>query len=110
MRELLKKINKSEINNVNLYLFSKPRNKEKFEVFSTIIEEDNVKIDMKQLLENQIRNYLNNENFEIFEYTPLFEDKTIVQKINCKELEYLPSSITITYSHNSCPGLKSFSS
>lgn len=93
MRELLKKINKADINNVNLYLFSKPRNKEKFEVFSTIIDKDNVKIDMKSIIENQIRNYVSNENYEIYEYNPIFEDKTIVQKINCNELEYLPKFI-----------------
>lgn len=93
MRELLKKINKTEINNVNLYLFSKPRNKQKFEVFSTIIDKDNVKTDMKFIIENQIRNYVNNENYEIFEYNPIFEDKTIVQKIYCDELEYLPKFI-----------------
>lgn len=93
MQELLKKIYQSEINNFNLYLFSKPRNKEKFEVFSTIIDEDNVKIDMKKILENQIRNYVSNENYEIYEYNPILEDKTIVQKINCNELEYLPKFI-----------------
>lgn len=93
MHELLKKINKSDINNVNLYLFSKPRNKEKFEVFSTIIDDDNIRTDMIQILKNQILNYVSNENYELIEYTPLFEDKTIVQTINCNELEFLPKFI-----------------
>lgn len=92
MRELLKKINQSEINNVNLYLFSKPRDKKKFSVFSTIIEEDNVKIDMKKIIENQIRNHVENED-NIYEYSPILDDKSIIQKIDCNELEFLPKFI-----------------
>lgn len=92
MHELLKKINKSEINNVNLYLFSKPRDKKKFSVFSTIIKEDNVKIDMKKIIENQIRNHVENED-NIYEYNPIFDNKSIIQKINCNELEFLPKFI-----------------
>lgn len=93
MNELLKKINESDINNINLYLFSKPRNKEKFYVYSTIIDEDNVRNDMKQILKKQILNKVTDENFELIEYNPMLEDKTIVQRINCNELEFLPKFI-----------------
>lgn len=93
MHELFDKLNKSNINNINLYLFSKPRKKENFEVFSTIINEDEIKEDMKQILQNQIRDYISNDNYDLIEYNPLFEEKDIVQIITCDELEYLPKFI-----------------
>ena len=93
MQELLNRINQSDINDINLYLFSKPRIKENFEVFSTIIDDDEVKKEMKYILRNQIRNSISNENYELIEYNPLFEEKGIVQYINCEELEYLPKFI-----------------
>ena len=58
MQELLNKVNKSDMNDINIYLFSKPRKKENFEVFSTIIEDNEIKKDMKHILQDQIRNYL----------------------------------------------------
>ena len=45
MQELLNKVNKSDMNDINIYLFSKPRKKENFEVFSTIIEDNEIKKD-----------------------------------------------------------------
>ena len=46
MQELLNKVTQSDMNDINLYLFSKPRKRENFEVFSTIID-DEVKKYMK---------------------------------------------------------------
>lgn len=93
MQELLNKVNQSDMNDINLYLFSKPRKRENFEVFSTIIDDDEVKKDMKHILQDQIRNYITNDNYETIDYNPLFEEKGIVQFINCDELEYLPKFI-----------------
>lgn len=89
MQELLNKVTQSDMNDINLYLFSKPRKRENFEVFSTIID-DEVKKDMKHILQDQIRNYITNDNYETIDYNPLFEEKGIVQFIKCDELEYLP--------------------
>ena len=63
MQELLKKVSQSNLNDINIYLFSKPRKKENFEVFSTIIGDNQINKDMKQILQDQITNYLINDNY-----------------------------------------------
>lgn len=89
MKKILKKINNIDINNVNLYLFSKHKYSNDFEVFSTIFNNNQIKEDMKNILKEQIINHIDDENHEIYEYNPIFKDNQIVQRINCDEIEYL---------------------
>ena len=93
LNELLKIVNKTKAENVNLYLISKPKNKEDFEVFNTITMNNKINKDMLDIIQKQLSNNLEKENFEIIEYNPLFEDKSIVQKISCNELTLLPKFI-----------------
>ena len=93
MQEILKKIHNVGISNINIYLFSKSRDKNDFEVFSTITDDNIINEDIKSILETQIRNYISDMNHEILDYNPVFEDKNIVQRIQCKYLGLLPKFI-----------------
>lgn len=94
MDNLLKKIWKMKPEYLNLYLFSKSKKKDDFEVFSTKISDLEMLQDIKTMIHEQINDYItNDETDEPIDYNPLINDKNIAQKIELKELRLLPKFI-----------------
>ena len=92
MNKLLEKIYNINTKYVHLYFISKSDKKETFEVFSTKPDTD-ILSDIKADIHSQINDYISNDYNEPIDYDPIFEDKTIVQRIDCEELTLLPKFI-----------------
>lgn len=94
MNDILKKIHNMKEKQLNLYLFSKAKNKRDYEVFSTKITDLEMLSDIKTFIHNQIHDYIINEETETpMNYNPLINNKNIVQKIECSELHRLTEFI-----------------
>lgn len=93
MNNLLEKVFNMETKHVHLFFLSKSDKRDDFEVFSTNPDSE-IRSEVKILIHKQIANYLSDDECEPpIEYSPIFDDNSIVQKIDCGELKLLPNLI-----------------
>ena len=94
MNNILENIYKIKPKHINLYFFSKSKNRNEYNVFSTNIGNLDIVSEIKNAIHNQIHNYLvDDETENPIDYNPIIEDKNIVQKIECNEINLLPQFI-----------------